>query len=81
MREDLLSAETDALLNPLFYHLLPHIASSFLSLLDLGDGATILGTKREMDSTMNGRPIMVGSTQNVSGGSWFKSGIRWALST
>jgi hypothetical protein len=53
-----------------------HSTSYFLSVLDLGDGATIFGAKREMDRIMNGIPITVGSTQNVICGSWLNSGIK-----
>jgi hypothetical protein len=42
-----------------------HSVAAFLFMLDLLDGATSFGAKREMESTMNGRPIRPGSTQNV----------------
>src|SRR5205823_4558985 len=54
------------------------ISACSSSIRERGSGVTVFGTKREMDSMMNGIPITVGSTQNVICGSWFNSGIRCA---
>src|SRR5260370_42603718 len=54
---------------------------SFLSILGLLDGAAMFGTNREMDRTMNGIPITVGSTKKVSCDSWYNSGHIRDLST